>query len=725
MSNILSVKKLLGVYLSIFVSTLLPISAQEISVAADNGLVKTNIHEKYYQQALYYYFQGNYSGALAIINQSKSRLNSIEPSVQLFEAGLQVKIGLQEEAKQNLRLLSSKQSEQGNTLDSTVQNASELHNKPYKIEIDHLLVLVFLSLSEQYIEQGDLNQARETLAKINHIPPSYYQQYHVLNQLAYWPEKPDLLPLTFLKNDKNVQRDNADLNRFEKHTPYIQLNQALRFIEKGNFEDAITLLSRIKKGSWQASEQSFFQLLFSDSSLSPQGYQAEEQIQFQAINDYAKLLLAYLYTQQESYEKAYVELKTFPQQSPYTESALFLYAFSAQQSKQHTTALSLLTLLHEQYPYSTLGWQASLLMAKQITEQQGLSNGWQAYQNIEKFYLNTIEQLNVFERAFANHSDLQSFSAVEIPKGVFSKKHFKTAIQTNLFATTKAYEPESIWLQQALYEPSLSHLYQQLSDATELIKNSQSLQVKSNEILDIINLNTTRKQRISASEKILAKQDVYNNLLAKRENIASKLLKAVNDPQQLGVAFANEEEQHWLDRLNMSKQNLSFIVKHSHEEDQAAIINYQERLNRLNSVLAWRLTQSFPHRSWQHKQQLIELDNTMDQLSDLQQNVSSLLSSTSRDQSESTLVPFINRQMFIKTKINPVISKLTELKEKISLKIRNKITEYCNGKRTLLAQHLLTTRKAMTVVLENMAINDEKIEKQLNQDRLNDEEKEL
>ncbi|MCI2284455.1 hypothetical protein L3081_14995 [Colwellia sp. MSW7] len=502
-----------------------------MSEVDDSDLVKTNIHEKYYQQALYYYFQGNYSGALAIINQSKSRLNSIEPSVQLFEAGLQVKIGLQEEAKQNLRLLSSKQPDHEKSLDNTVKNATELQSKPYQIEIDHLLVLVFLSLSEQYIEQGDLNQARETLAKINSIPQSYYQQYQVLNQLAYWPDKPVLLQPTISKKDKAVQRDDSDMNKVEKYTPYIQLNQALRFIENGNFEQAITLLTRIKKGTWHAHEPSFFQLLFSDSSPSSQETLEEEKIQYQGINDYAKLLLAYLYTQQESYEKAYVELKTFPQQSPYTESALFLYAFSAQQSKQHTTALSLLTLLHEQYPYSSLGWQASLLMAKQITEQQGLTKGWQAYQNIEEFYLNTIEQLNIFERAFANHSDLLSFSTAETPTVLFSNKHLKTAIQTNLFATTKAYEPESIWLQQALYEPTLSHFYQQLSDVTELIQHSQLLQDKSDEILDIISLNTTRKQRISASQQTLAKQDVYNKLLAKRENIASILLKAVNDPR--------------------------------------------------------------------------------------------------------------------------------------------------------------------------------------------------
>ena len=95
--------------MSICLSALIPlISEAEIS-ENNNVIVKTNLQQKYYQQALYYYFQSNYVGALDVLSQSKLRNISLEPKAQLFEAGLLIKVGLYEQAKQRLLALSQQQ----------------------------------------------------------------------------------------------------------------------------------------------------------------------------------------------------------------------------------------------------------------------------------------------------------------------------------------------------------------------------------------------------------------------------------------------------------------------------------------------------------------------------------------------------------------------------------------------------------------------------------------
>ena len=363
--------------------------------------VKTNLHTKYYQQALYYYFQGNYSAALNIISESKLRLNKLDQTSQLFEAGLQVKMGLQEQAKQTLLAFSNELLEEQGQFSGEQIVEKLVSNSKYDESANELLVLALLSLTEQFIAQGEFIQAQLTLAKISRITQRFYQQYHVLSQLAYWPEQPVLLPLFLHEADKENESnksEDSDLNDAVFESPYIQLNKALRFIEKEEFASAISLLTIIKSRRWQAPEQTFWQSLFTEDVNLSLEKQTEAQLQNQAINDYARLLLAQVYAKQEAYEKAFVELKTFPQQSPYTESALFLFAFSAQKVKQHTIALSLLTLLHKQYPYSRLGWQAGFLMAKQATEQKGLAQGWQVYQQVEQFFLQRIKKLNNFER---------------------------------------------------------------------------------------------------------------------------------------------------------------------------------------------------------------------------------------------------------------------------------------------------------------------------------------
>lgn len=771
-----SIKKLFTCFsLGICVCTLLPmaikamptnavtttaISNNDSNDSKDNSvLIKTNVHEKFYQQALYYYFLGDYAGALAIINQSKSRLKSIKPIAQLFEAGLQVKIGLQEQARKNLQQLITKVASTDTELndsslnDTLSTNASLNSNETpenqsatqaFKINSQQLLVLALLSLAEQYIEQGEMIQAQQSLAKIQQISPRYYQQYQVLSQLAFWPKQPTLLPPMALNQASDTSSANSttaqsikgystDLSGILEQSPYIDLNNALRFIDEGKFEQAISLLNQLKSRQWQLSEKSFFQSLFSNDNVSATDEKeialnkVQEDIQSQAIVDYARLLLAHLYSQQAAYGKVYDELKTFPQQSNYIESALFLYAFSAQKIKQYTIALTLFDLLHKQYPYSTLDWQAGLLIAKQVTEQRGLAPGWQSYQNIESFYLHTIEELSLFEQSFeqsfAETTDLLAFSTtkpslnadVHNNNGVYHTDN--TPIEANFLNVTATYQPESIWLKQAMLDQSLNSLYQQLTQVTSLLQYCQSLQSKSDEILDIIELNSNRKARIAIAQQAIVKAsqktNTYQTLNKQSEHLAVKLSKALNDPNKNREVFANAQEQEWLERLNKSKASLAYIVEHKKIKDQQANIQNAQRLNRLERVLAWRLAQTFPERAWQHKQQLDSLEHSLKQLEKIQTKVTNLMAESLNERSSSSLQYYSKRQKIAAVKIKPLIDNLTQLKAKITFKIREKITHFTHDRKTLLAEHLLTTRKAMAAVLEQMSVNDNKIEKQL------------
>jgi len=682
--------------------------------------INTNLHKKYYQQALYYYFQSNYSAALNIISDSKLRLKSLDQTSQLFTAGLQVSLGLQEQAKQSLLLFDHMQRESKERLSSEKPFEKQTQKNQHKAKSEQLLVLALLSLTEQFIAQGEVMQAQQTLAKIPQVTQRYYQQYHVLSQLAYWPKQPDLLPMSGQEGYQKKQNVDASLHDVVYKSPYIQLNNALRLIEEEKYTQAISLLAMIKNSRWQAAEQTFWQLLFATDKDFSLEKQAEEQLQNQAVNDYARLLLAQLYTQQEAYEKAFFELKTFPQQSPYTEPALFLFAFSAQQVKQHTTALSLLTLLHEQYPYSHLGWQAGLLMAKQVTEQKGLAQGWQAYQKVEHFFLATIEKLNHFEKSYSTNAELLSFSTTTTANHKAVKNHLTTPFIEHLKLEKKLYAPESVWLQQALYDTTLNSLYQQLVELTVLAQHNQKLQHKNDWIAETINLNTQRKAGIAASQITITQQGAYEKLLEKRASLSAALALALSDPQQHGFAFANEKEQVLLDRLQRSKENLADIINysndHGNKDEQANIDDYQQRLTRISAVLTWQISQRFPQRAWQHRQQLAALDKNLKDVESLQKKISQLSVDTLTGQKTHSLSQLSNRKIKADKQINQLNKHLKQLKSKVSLNIRIKVAYYIDQQRTLLTQHLLTTRSAMAVVLEKMSTNDKKIEHQLNLD---------
>lgn len=737
----------LSLYITAFMCAFAPLTsvamnnnghASNESTKPENRLVKTNLHEKYYQQALYYYFQQDYSRALNIISQSKLRLGSLDQTSQLFEAGLQIKLGLQEQARLNLLSLTERLQTEKTILRDPPELNKQANQKDYKANIEQLLVLALLSLSEQYIEQGYLVQAQQTLGKITKITPRYYQQYHVLSQLAYWSEVPSLVKPTMLQLTGNVQKvlnvkgSETELEAIVKHTPYIHLNKALRFIEKENFKQAITLLNIIKNIGVQTNELSFFQALFTpDSTIDNSIGNVKESSRLlenkklatlnnQAINDYARLLLAYLYVEQEAYEQAYLELKSFPDLSPYTESALFLFAFSAQKINQHTTALSLLTLLHEQYPYSPLGWQASLLMAQQATVNKGLIQGWQVYQNVETFFLDKIDSLNDFEQSFSEKIDLLSSSENAQVDEKAKDNRFIAAYLASLKSKDVPYASESPWLIQAKNNVALSHSYQQLQEVTELYEQGELLEQKSHWIVDVITLNQERKSRIAATQQGFYQQRRLENILAKQKAVSDVLVSALHDPQQKGTTFANKEEQVWLARLKQSKESLAYIIDHSEPNQQSNNKEYQARLERLNAVLMWQLNQKFPQRFWQHKQQLTMLDNSVQRVTKLQENVSFLVTESTKIEGDSSLLPFIRRQKIEDKKIKPLMDNAAQLQVKLTSSIRTQVAYYIDERRSLLKQHLLSTRKAMAAVLEKMSLNDKKRERQLNIDQLDD-----
>jgi len=298
-------------------------STSDVDNQKDNeqGLLKTDFADKYYRQALFYYFQGNSSAALTEVARAELRLGELSETSSLFKAGLQLSLGLRSKAVQSLLAFKQKYLN-ANTKQS--QNAKEL------------LLIALLSLSEQFIAQGKMIQAQEILANISSVSARYYSQYAMLSQLAYWPEEVDLVEVHIEAQDssRNVNNSNKESPEINDglFSPYIQLNNSLRYIEQEQFEQAITLLKTLKESTWFAAELTFWQALFSAdffSSTTPSLNDGQEiqKRQSSAINDYASLLLAQIYVQQNQFELAFFELKAFPQHNPYSESALYLFAY--------------------------------------------------------------------------------------------------------------------------------------------------------------------------------------------------------------------------------------------------------------------------------------------------------------------------------------------------------------------------------------------------------------
>jgi Tfp pilus assembly protein PilF len=676
-------------------TTTMPLSAEVVESRAQ-------LEDKLYRQALYFYFIGNYGEALNQISLNRQRFNSQSSQSRLFEAGLQVTVGLHHEATQSLYQLQKTESgpEQAPSIVDNTQ-ASKSNTSPAE-----LTLIALLELAEQQIQQGDNKTARQTLSKITQVSNRYSDQYTILNQLAYWPELPAHLAA---KSDVESEESNdeAASNRQSSSVAYIKLNQALLHLEQGEFELAKPLLTEIKNTLWQAPSKTFWQLLFTPFSTDNEGDFSDtvinEKNQQQAVNDYAQLLLAQLYIKQESYEAAYYELKDFPQDSPYSESALFIFAFSAQKIKQNTTSFKLFNLMKERFPYSNLGWQAALLLATQVVEQMSLEEGMTSYQNAERLYQQRLTELASFHDAFLASNNLLNFAPDKGSVAV-SKANIETKIATEstmLFFANKSYSTQSVWLQKALLDNELQANYQALIELDLITVHLQKQQQKSQWLKDTLALNNKRKAKVFE----LQQQGDYRSLIKELNIHKQKIAKiiAVAETGQQGYVFADQAQEQWLERIKQSKQAIALL------DGSKKVDKYQKRIKRVEGVLTWQLQQALPMRLWQHQKQLKEIDQLLAHAEQQSNRFIALADSPS------LLSGVGNRITTNAEDLQILVSNVAKLRVMTSTKIQNNVQQFVINQRGILEQHLLTSRHEMAAVLESMAKYDKRVERQLAQ----------
>ncbi|GGQ26630.1 hypothetical protein [Shewanella litoralis] len=643
-----------------------------------SATAKTDLEDKFYRQALYFYFAGDYGSALRQISLNRQRQGIDSDRSQLFEAGLQVAIGLHDQATQTLTRFEQNQTDTGNG--SQAKSATSPQE---------LLLIALLQLTEQQIDQGDVETAKLTLGRITTVLPDYLEQYHVLSQLAYWPDTP---PLTAQVQQKANSEDNTLATN--SSAAYIALNQALLHMEQQQYSAAQPILIELKEQQWQAPEVNFWQKLFNPFAQ-PDIFDANDQLkpevqdallQQQAVNDYAKLLLAQLYVANQQYDLAYNELVDFPQQSPYAESALFLFAYSAQQQQQYDLSLKLLTLLQQQYPYSNLAWQAALLSAKQVSEQQSLAQGLTLYQQAEQLYLQKIAEIKQFGETFNDSKNIMDFAtkANDEQNALLTPKSDVLAL-----ILTQRFNTDAPWLKKALNDPLLATDYQTLLSLELLSDNIKTQQTNSQWLKDTLALNNQRQARVIEQQKQLAYREMLQSLTAQKQRIADIIAQA--EIEQNPQVFANPTQQQWLNRIDTSQATLNKLASQRNTDDE------QQRLDKVKGVLQWQLQSTFPQQLWQHKQSLKQLTEQLEML-ELQASRFSDLSTNPR-----LLSNFDVRQQQTQTDINKMTFNIEALNLKTSREIRGKISIFTQQQQYTLQQLLLTSRHQMANVLEQMA----------------------
>jgi len=711
--------------------------AKDKSKSKSNQL-PSHLSEKFYRQALYFYFQNKPEEALNQLNTNKEYFANTPAHESLFRVGLQISQGLHQNAQTLLNELletdehsledSFTTSDTATDADTVTDTTTE--SAKHHLKTETLQTIVLLQLAEQQIAQQNLPNAQHILAKINKLPEGYLAQhyltqYYIMQQLIAWPEQPVIENLSLNNNsktqlqnllNKTVNNNIANIttlqnNSFDNKVPYIVLNQALSAMEQKQYAVAEEKLKRVQQYTWPIAQEGFWQQLFSSEAANEATASEKtntKQIEQNGIKHYAQLLLAQLYIEQGLFQQGYDQLESFPKNTPFTEQALFLFGYTAFKLQQFNASEVILNTLIKQYPYANFTQQAWALSAEQYTAQQQLNKALNRYLHIETYYQNKQKTLATFSATVAEQTDLLAF--YQLPNSAKRKVVSKDTDHT-------------LWVNASLNFGNTPVLYQQLQSVENLVKQLTAQQSKSYWLANTIALNTTRQNNIRTQQENTQYATLLKQLAVKKAELSSLLTQA----KQLGNGelFASETEKLQLTRITNSHNALALITRSQkaildnepavqkatqstglNEAQKRKIKNYntteyQQRLARVQGVLAWQLKQQFSERYWQTQQALNTVDTLYDKTLQQHNKVEALLN-VSNTQEKGSLSQITAKHTQLNQHIAALLEKTAQIKAEINQQLLTQSTQFIEQEQAKINQFLLFNQRAMANVIEQL-----------------------
>ncbi|MGJ8693669.1 MAG: tetratricopeptide repeat protein [Thalassotalea sp.] len=676
----------------------------------NKALLPAHLADKFYRQALYFYFQNKPQAALRQLSLNQDYFAKTEVNASLFQAGLQISQDLHQDAQQLLAQLSQDVSKQ-------LANNPEQQTAISQLQKTELLVIVYLQLAEQKIGQQEMQQAKSVLANISAIPAAYLPHYYLLQQLLAWPEQPKLDDFNLTPSNK--KHLNELLNTHQ--APYLVLNEALSAMSLQQYSLAEKKLKVLQTFIWSEKNTGFWQRLFADQtsqtwqeSSAPKTTSQQSKalttstfsetelkiIEQKGLNQYAQLLLAQVYIEQGLFQQSYQQLQSFPNNTPFSEQALFLFAYSAFKLKNYSASAVVLETLITSYPYSSYTQQAWALSAEQYLAQEQLNLALDRYLKIELFYQHKQQELAEFATSLTEQQDFLSFYQ-KVDKDNNDKAH-------------------NAWLKLSLQQTDISTLYQQLTVVKDLNQQLQAQAQKGDWLATTIALNVTRQNNIRAQQKNANYPEILTRLANKKVHLSALLAQAKISAN--GELFANQEEAKLLQRISNSEQSLAFINGNK-PATKASTLEYQARLTRVQGVLAWQLQQQFPVRYWQTQQALNEFQTSYLNAQQQYQNVERLLQGSSpvqvntrllsddstthhgaqpTEQANTALMVFADKQQGLKQRNSLLGEKTYQLKIKLEQQLLAENRQFIAQQQRQIQAFLLFNQRAMANVIERL-----------------------
>jgi hypothetical protein len=558
--------------------------------------------EKAYQQVLYEYYQGNFSLALTKMAMLEQKFpnglrqipdflsgNQVEP--ELLKGGMSLAYGLDNQAADIfLRLL---------------KNNSAPDVTAY----------AWLLLGKTHYQKRQYPDATRAFQQISQDAAEQFFEPSTRDNWIYMQSQLHGFLLAD-ESDESAGSDGTDILWLEQlsdnsiYRHYVQYNQALALLKKGENQQAITRLSILAntESSFVRSWMGWADPIFSAND--EQDIEAERD----AIRDRANLTLGYTLLQNDEPYEAFRVFKDIRTVGLDAEAALLGYGWAAAKKNELQTALGIWQRLIQMPQNSEYTLEAYLASA------YAYEKAFAPRQSLQMLQLG----LQRFEQALAglNQAEQQvqqrQFILELLPN---TQQHQGQSDATSLLLDDKGQQFNMAHLFNSVtvsseFRAGLSALAQS-RDLQQQLQNWQQRMQQYHLMLD-----ERQAERLKRAKQILQNRSLVQlpQLQTQRDALAQVIDTAKH--QQNGQIFMSLQSQEWLDRVKRSEKRLATIAQLKKQLDQPPLADsYQLRIERVAGRLVWQASEAYLGNQWQAQKALNQLDGEIAKAQQRQQQL--------------------------------------------------------------------------------------------------------
>jgi hypothetical protein len=631
--------------------------------------------EKAYQQVLYAYYQGDFSLALtkiAILEQKFPNgltqvpdfLRGYQVEPELLKGGISLAYGLDNQAANIfMRLLKT------------------------NIEPD-VTAYSWLLLGKTYYQKRQFTDAAQALQQIKQSSADEFFEPSIRDNWLYMQSQlhgfllgqgSDGTDIQWLEqlSDNSIYRD------------YVQYNQALALLQKGENQQAISGLTTLinNDGSFVSRWMGWADPIFSAND--EQDVDAERD----AIRDRANLTLGYTYLQIGDPYQAYRVFENIRTDGLDAKAALLGYGWAAAKKDELQTALAI--------------WQRLIHMS----------------QNNEYTLESYLASAYAYEKAFAPRQSLQilqlgldRFKQALVDLNQAEKQvnqhQFILDLLPNIANQQRAEEDESLSLNAKGQPFNTAQLFDSVYVSSEFRAGLTALEQNRDLQQQLLNwqqrmqhyhlmLDERQVERRKRAKHILQNRTLEQlpDLRLKRDAIVQIINIAKN--QQDGQVFMSLESQQWLDRVKRSEKSLVIISQLKKQLNQPPLADsYQRRVERVAGRLVWQASEAYSANQWQAQKALNQLDAEIAKAQLRQQQLLKQLAAKP-DFAEQKL-----RVSSLAQRISTEIIKSNNLKDALISQLSDTFNQFIQAHKLKVSQYILQAQLAMVRLNDQALLKD-------------------